>query len=145
MSYSLVLKKTGEVIGLDDDEGASLVETWEQAKKPFVVRVGNDSFMSNEISRITKNKDDWLTSDIIERADRQLSYGSKCRGRYSIQNQVNLIIRSDYPHDWAKKIQDKGFREQIRAALLKSQPDGWCDYKAGTCFCNSQEAIDFKF
>lgn len=59
----------------------------------------------------------------------------RCRAQYSIQSEINDIIKSDFPDDWAKRIQSKKFREAVRTKL-RSQPGVlWCDSKANECAC----------
>jgi phage-related protein len=57
----------------------------------------------------------------------------KCQGQYSIQAEINRIIKDSSP-DWAKKIQDLKYREAVRQKLRKTNTD-WCDYKSKTCAC----------
>lgn len=46
-----------------------------------------------------------------------------------------MIIKNEYPKDWARMIRDNAERERIRL-MLRATDSEWCDYKAGTCVCS---------
>lgn len=80
-------------------------------------------------------------NDLWER----LQAKSSCRGQYSIQMEINLLakkhgssVSDDNPDGahWNKLIRDKDWREMMRQKLLE-EGGKWCDYKAGTCACES--------
>lgn len=141
MSYSIILRRTGEVFGLDDEDGLALQEKWMEAKKPFPVQVADNTFMSNEIARITKNKPDWLTNDIVNAVNRgnKLSAGNKCEGSTSM---ALAIIGRAKTHGGIRMLKDPKWREEQRQAIIKADPKKlWCDNKAGTCACPKPEVV----
>jgi fructose-specific phosphotransferase system component IIB len=90
--------------------------------------------MSGQIQKITKNK---LTQADLPATpvDHQLPLGKKCQGKFSIQREINQIIKHDYPKEWAKKVCDKSAREKIRRQLRSQSEVLWCDAKVGECAC----------
>ena len=57
-------------------------------------------------SRIVEIRTNTLTSsDISDFNNLSIEKGNKCRGQYSIQNEINHIAKEH--KDWAKKIQNK--------------------------------------
>ncbi len=66
--------------------------------------------------------------------DKQLQASKPCRGQFSIQKEINDLAKK-YP-DWAKRINDKNWREAAYQKLLTTDKQ-WCDYKTNTCSCNN--------
>lgn len=59
----------------------------------------------------------------------------QCVGKFSIQNEINRIIKDQGGKDWAKKIQDTRYREKLRAELRRQAQVLWCDYRVKECHC----------
>ena len=142
MSYIITLRD-GTAHKLDDIDGASLRDQWESAKRPFPVRIGEDSVLSSQIVSIAKEhltQADWLTSDVIAESKR-IEAKDHCRGEYSIQLEVNRIAHDEGGKDWKKLITDKAWREQARLRLREMNSQ-WCDYKANECVCEAEYLSD---
>lgn len=75
--------------------------------------------------------------NIVETANElfKIKAGPKCHATNSIQKKINEVIKTNYPHDWSKRIQDLKFRESVRKRLKVKQSSRWCDYKSGECVC----------
>lgn len=61
----------------------------------------------------------------------------KCHGQFSIQHEINNIIKNEYPGDWTKRIRSEQFREAVRAKLRQTNIT-WCDFRAGECACENE-------
>ena len=129
---------------IDEKNGLALIDKWTNAPKAFPVNLGSEAISSGLIKSITPNQ--------LPEADRPTSWlddakaiaaGKQCRGQYSIQLEINRIARHEYPNEWATKIQDKAWREEIRRTLLATT-DQWCDHKTGTCSCDPNFKSTFK-
>jgi hypothetical protein len=86
-------------------------------------------------------------ADIPNFEQKALEAGTRCRGEYSIQCEINNIAQAESKTvsdlnpqglKWQKLIVDKTWREQVRQQLRAQQPEGWCDYKAGECACEGE-------
>lgn len=133
MSHSVLMKRTGQVYTLEDEDAEELKLKRFAATRPFLIDLEGDQYQSSDIQSITKNPETKHTIPDFEQA--ALPEGNKCHGANSIQNQVNQIIKDEHPADWSKKIRDRSFREVTRQRLRAAAPTGWCDYKQGECVC----------
>ncbi len=91
-----------------------------------------------------------LPPDIAE-AEKLLEAKDRCRGQYSIHWQIAMIAhdvsgeKSDANPEgkkWPKLVRDKAWKEMTRQRLRTMQQEGWCDYKAGECACDSEYLSD---
>ncbi len=128
MSYSIKLRDNS-VYTLEDIDGESLKNALITSNKPFMVELNNDTVLSSQIISIKKNA---VSEPEINTYD-QLPIGKKCRGQYSIQNEINNIARAENDK-WQELIINKNWRDEVRLKLW-SLNDEWCDYGKGTCFC----------
>lgn len=122
--------KTTTVVDNKDGEALSLLLI--QAKKPDYIEVNGNTVRTSEVISVKPGGED--PNPIVD-PFRQIDEGKKCRGQFSIQNEINKIIKGEHPKDWAKKIQDTKFRETIRKQLRSQKGVLWCDYRAGECAC----------
>lgn len=128
MSYNVNLKDNRSYV-LSDENGKDLQRKWMQSGKPFTALLGEDTVLSSLIRSISKVR--VTEADRVKDGQRLLE---GCIGQYSIQQQVNNIIRERHQLDWKRKIQELKYREQIRAEL-RSETAEWCDYRHGDCAC----------
>lgn len=133
MSHSILMKRTGQVYTLDDEDAEELKLKRFAATRPFLIDLEGDQYQSSDIQSITKNPD--IKHAIPDFEQTALPEGNRCHGTNSIQNQINQIIKDENPADWPKKICSKSFRETIRQRLRAVVQDDWCDYKQGECVC----------
>jgi hypothetical protein len=139
MSYTITIRG-GETYSLDDTDGFDLKVKWLEAKKPFPIELDDDTLMSSQIVKITKNRA--TEADAIQIPDFDapvLLQGNRCRGQYSIQREINRIAKDEGGRDWAKLVKDKSWRANTRKTL-RGTGALWCDYIAGECACDH----DFK-
>lgn len=61
-----------------------------------------------------------------------------CRAQYSIQREINNIIRSE-GFGWGKRIRDESYREELRSSLRSQDGLEWCDYRASQCSCDGNQ------
>lgn len=116
-------------IQLSDREAQAVEKMVEQGKE--FIKIGTTLIKRSQIAQITPGG--IVNADIFEKP--ALPAGPKCRGQFSIQNEINKMIKSDYPRDWAKRIRDKKFREELRQSLRQQAGVLWCDYKTEECAC----------
>lgn len=122
-------------ITIDNVKGERLWEMWFAGnQKDTPVDAGNNqAFLVGDIKRISKVPDPVIQIPNFDQL--ALDRGKKCVGTYSIQREINQIIKSTYPKNWAKRISDRATRDKVRDKL-KSMPGVlWCDYKTGECGC----------
>jgi hypothetical protein len=142
MSYEVIIKKTGQMYKISDEEGFDLKAKRAEAKRPFLVELEDDQYYSNEIAAIRRQK--ITQADIPNFEQATLPSGPKCNAQYSIQREINQIaqdlsgqVSPDNPDGlkWSKLVTDKTWRESMRQQL-HDQPGGkWCDAKAAECAC----------
>lgn len=131
MSYTVTLRG-GDKYPLDESDGFDLKVKWLGAKKPFACELGEDTIMSGQITKITRNK--VTQADIPNFTQAVLGEGNRCKAQYSIQLEINRLAKSE-GHKWAKLIADKSWREETRQKLRETGAQ-WCDYRAGECACD---------
>ena len=73
------------------------------------------------------------TDAMTDENTKRMEAAKRCRGQYSIQNEINKIAKGEGA-TWGKLIQDKKWREETRQKLLQTQAE-WCDYKTSSCAC----------
>lgn len=134
MSYQISFKGRGDDdLVVSTERGEKLKVLVFDGKKDTPVDIDGDMYLIGSIKSIVQVPDPapkiYEPTRLID--DRK----PRCRGTNSIQLEINNIIKAD-GRDWAKRINDKIYREQIRRQLVAQQPDVvWCDYKADTCAC----------
>ncbi len=147
MNFKIILRD-GNSYSLGEKIGWELRDKWEQAKRPFPVRIDDDTILSSQIvsiKRETLTEADYNAPTIDEQ--KRLEAKDRCRGQYSIQNEINhyaLRLGSKVSEfnpggvKWSKLIQDLDWRDMIRELLLKKPDRIWCDYKTNTCNCDAE-------
>ena len=101
-------------IQLTDHEAQAVEKMVEQGKE--FIKIGTTLIKRSQIAQITPGG---LPNVDIFDNKQKLPEGPKCHGQYSIQNEINRIIRNEYD-DWPKKIRDTKLREEIRQRLRKT-------------------------
>lgn len=141
MSYEIQLRgRTNQLVS--NERGEALKALLESQKPPTYVDINGNMYRLSEVTGLEHVADPRPPADY----DRQISGpparpggpGSGCTSTRSIQNEINQIIKDQHPQTWAKKIRDSKVRESIRKTLRENDPN-WCDYKAGTCMCNTSQ------
>ena len=133
MSYQVKFRsKDLPSITLDDQKGEKLKALWfNENQRNTPVEIGDDAYLVGDIKSIVKVS---APVDYVPITKEPLRIDSnKCHAQYSIQCEINNIAR-EYP-DWAKKIRDKRWREDMRQNLWEITQE-WCDDKKGTCNCD---------
>ncbi len=127
MSYQIKFKsKEIPDITLDNLKGEKLKELWfNENKRNLPVEIEGNAYLICDIKSIIK-------IPYYENYNDNQIEDNKCRGQYSIQNEINHIAKEH--KDWAKKIQNKKWREDTRQFLWTLSQE-WCDFKKGVCNC----------
>lgn len=117
-----------------------ILVTPEQAEKLKDLLLENDDgFVDIDNQVIRKSRVVEIRSDGLKLTDlpsfEPLESGEKCHGRYSIQNEINQIAKTDHPDNWSKLIRDPRWREETYRQL-KDISSEWCDYKTNQCYCS---------
>jgi len=131
---------------IDSEDAMKLIEAWKDAERPFPVDLGGEAINSASIKTIEPRAVSELdTPELFRRQDeatKRLEAGTRCRGQYSIQKEINDIARQEGGRKWAKLIRDNKWREKTRLKLGET-PAYWCDYRAGECACEA-DYISYK-
>jgi len=132
MSYQVSFKsKDLPSILLDDQKGEKLKALWfNENQRNTPVEIEDDAYLIGDIKSIVKVS---TPVDNDPLANQPRIDKNKCHAQYSIQKEISNIAR-DYP-DWAKKIKDKNWREDMRQQLWQITEE-WCDDKKGVCSCD---------
>lgn len=122
---------------IDEEDAKDLIEAWKGSERSFPVDLGSATISSGSIKSITPRRvtEADVPPQIIE-GQKRVEAGTRCRGQYSIQNEINKIAKAS-DADWGKKIKSKEWRAKVRERLLETEAD-WCDYKTGTCHCEPE-------
>ncbi len=99
------------------------------------ITIDKEMYSRSSIDKVVEGGELPKPPSWADEARQMIDGGQRCVGKYSIQREVNNRIREDNPNDWARLVQDKAHREQVRQEVLAEVPEGWCDYKAGKCNC----------
>lgn len=141
MSYEIHFQDKTSVV-VPTEKGEYLKEKLLASKQVMNLEINGELYRSNQITSIKHAADPRPVADeshqIAGPAPRPGEAGSGCRGERSIQNEINQIIKAEYPGSWAKRIGRPKVREAIRQKLREKDPN-WCDSKAGTCVCNNAQ------
>lgn len=133
MSYTIKLRD-GDTATLDDNNAESLMQALSESKGTIMVELGDNMVRSSQILSISKDHFTEADRNRDTRPAPQLIGGKECHGQFSIQREINNIIK-DEGRGWAVKIKNLHYREGIRKKLLKTTDVEWCDYKADLCAC----------
>lgn len=133
MSYQIAFRGPDvPSIQVDNNRGEKVKALWFDGKKDTPIDIDGNAYLVGDIKRITKTPDAPLIDPFG--LDRQLAAGPKCRGTFSIQREINNIIKSE-GKGWAKKIRDMKYREGIRKKLRSQKGVLWCDNRVEECAC----------
>lgn len=131
MSYDITFKG-GDSINVSTERGLKVKELWFNGDSKTPIDIDGDAYLVSDIKRIRQSADAKIQVPVFG----VLAKGKeKCRGQFSIQSEINQIIKDEHPDDWAQKIQSETFRETIRQRLLTHKGIEWCDYRKGKCAC----------
>lgn len=134
MSYRLVIRG-GNDLTVSDERGQKLKELKLSVNPPKDIELNDDMYQLSQITSIIHIPG----QDHVPLAERQqtnlLPGKKRCRGEFSIQKEINDMIKSDLPATWGKDIGDKTLREKYYRQLTALKGVLWCDYKKQECHC----------
>lgn len=131
MSYDIHLKG-GDVINVNTERGKKIWDMWFNGQDKAKVDIDGNGYLIGDIKRMEQAPDPKHFD--YSPPETQIEAGRICQGKYSIQKEINNIIRSE-GEGWPKKIQDTKYRNKIREQLRATPGVMWCDYKANGCAC----------
>lgn len=147
MSYQITFRgmNAPAAITLPNDRGEKIKAIWMGAEPSHKIEVDNDIFLASDIKRIT-----WVPDPMpVLPSQQQLPSGKpKCKAQYSIQLEIMRMAKDLSGKDnaqnpggrtWAKLLQDKKWKEQLRLELRAQPGVLWCDGKAGDCACDPEK------
>lgn len=139
MSYKITFRdKTSTTV--DTSKGEKLKELMLSTRPPENIEINGELYRRTEIISVKKAIGG---HDNIPNFDRPaLGSGDKCKGQFSIQREINNMIKDQYPKDWAKRIGNTKFREEIRKKLRQQPGVLWCDHRANECACDKDKPAD---
>lgn len=134
MSYEVKFRTRDQAsVSIDNEKGEKLKALWfDENQRNTPVEIANNAYVIGDIKAIVHIAD----PPIVDPFQTRLPEGKQCRGEFSIQNEINKVIKDEYPGKWAKKIADKPYRESIRKKLRSQKGVMWCDAKAQECACS---------
>lgn len=136
MSYQISFKGFNTPsITVSDDRGKKVKDLWFGGQKNTPIDIDGNAYLVGDIKRIEHVADPQPSRLALPEPD-------KCKGQFSIQREINNLIKDQYPKDWAKRIQSTKFREEIRKKLREQPGVLWCDYKANECVCDKEKPAD---
>lgn len=137
MSYKIKIRTHDEPIIVDEARGTYLKDTLLNPVRPQFLEIDGNLYRLSEIVSIEQFKPIQFPQPVQEELTGISNHRDMCKGKYSIQKEINRITKEEHPTEWAKLIQDKKWRESIRQKLRET-PAQWCDYKAHECACKVQ-------
>ena len=123
---------------LSQDQGEKLMDFIKEAKPTEPIFLEGEMYIRSQIVNIKRaipGEDYDVESPTIMDPTRRIE-SKRCQGKGSVQFAIHEIIRNKYQTNWRTKIGDKKLRQELREALLATGKP-YCDYKAGTCVCDS--------
>lgn len=135
MSYEIKFRsRDTPSITVSTERGARIKELWfDSENKSAPVDIDGNAYVLGDIKSIISMPDPPSPKPFEQG---ELIAGKVCTGQQSIQNEINLISKSDHPNNWAKLIRDTKWRETTRKKLREAKDVKWCDYRAGECACD---------
>ena len=144
MKYFKALLRGSDEIFLSEVEANRIGELMLTGENNQVIKIDDTVLRVGDIRRIERDyeaeqreRDNDLRRQSFDQPLIGASKQTTCQGQYSIQREVNNVIKTQYPDDWAKRIQSPEFREAVRQKLLTVTGE-WCDYKTNVCMCENR-------
>jgi len=133
MSYQINFRSRDiPAINVTTERGEKIKDLWFDGKKDTPIDIDGDAYLVGDIKAIFQIPNPITYAPNFDSP--VLPSGSVCKGQYSIQKDINQIIK-DEGQGWAKNIQDKTYRDKIRLQLRTLPGVKWCDHYAGECAC----------
>ncbi len=135
MSYQITFKDRTSVI-VSTSRGDKVKELWFNDKKDTPIDIDGNAYLIGSISKVESVADSTAHNSWADE-DHQLPAIKQCSSEFSIQNEINKIIRFEHPNQWAKLIQDTKYRDKLRIKLRRTSAV-WCDDRVGECACEGR-------
>lgn len=137
MSYRIVVRGRADIT-VSDARGDLLKSLKLAVNPPKNVEINEDMYQLSQIMSIIHIPG----QEHVPLADRQqsnlLENAKRCRGQYSIQKEINDMLKAERPDSWAKLIGDSTTRQKLYDQLRAQKGVTWCDYKKKECHCDQK-------
>lgn len=142
MSYKITFRDRTTLI-VPTEVGDKLKNAMMSDESPETITLAGDVFRTSQIVSVVKSNLPTAQDQDLKRPALSSAPQYNCvLAGTSIQVAIHRAIKKQFPSDWAKRVQDKKYRDKVRQQIRMANPNkAWCDM---TKEPNEHACLDYK-